>query len=119
MAHQEVPNHSAEAFGVRTDPLGGDRRDDDARIGHLTSVAAVSTDDAENFRTDCARELERANEMDADILLSIAAADAEYEHGVSGAQARDAEPFGEASLPPLVVDSRRQLADVVGWRVRF
>src|SRR5580658_9167776 len=117
MAHEKMPDHRAEPLGVRRHALCRDRGDDDASVGHLARVAAVATDDAEDFRPHFAREVDRANEVYADVLFTIPAADAEDEHPVAGAQARDAEPLGEARIPTLVVHPRRELAHVVGRRV--
>ena len=72
---------------------------------------------AEDLRADLARELERADEVHADVLLPVAAADAEDEDAVLLAQPRALEPLGEAGVPPLVVHPRGELGDVVGRRV--
>src|SRR5262249_23318992 len=48
-----------------------------------------------------------------------AAPDGEYEHAVLAAQVAAFEPFDEHGFPALIVGSRRQLRDVVGWRIGF
>ena len=68
----------------------GDGRNDDARVGDLLRVAAVAADDAEHFGPDLACQLERAHEVHADVLLAVAAADAEDENTVARPQARAA-----------------------------
>ncbi len=50
-------------------------------------VTAVAPDDAEHLGADFARELERPHEVHADVLLAVAAADAEDEDAVARAQA--------------------------------
>src|SRR5580698_5152626 len=119
MAHQKVPNHSAEALGVWRHALGSHGGNDDACIGHLAGVSAVTTDDAEDLRAHFTREIERANEIHADIFFAIPTANAEDENPIARSQAGDAEPFREASLPTFVVHPCRQLAHVVGRRIRF
>ena len=58
VADEQVPDDGREALGVRRHPLGGDRRDEDARVGRLLREAAVAPDDAVHLGADLARELE-------------------------------------------------------------
>src|SRR5579884_3298691 len=82
VADEQVPHDRAEPFGVRRHPLGRDRRDEDARVGDLLRRPAVAPDDAEHLGPHLARELERAHEVDAHVLLAVAPAHAEDEDAV-------------------------------------
>ena len=55
MGDEEVADDGREAFGVRCDVLGHERRDHHARIGRLLRVATVTSDDREDARADASR----------------------------------------------------------------
>jgi len=97
---------SACTVGMSTQASAGDLR-----------RAAVLADDAVDLGADRLGELEREHEVHRDVLLAVAAAHGEDEDGVARREARDLEPLGEARVPALVVDARRELGDVVRGRV--
>src|SRR5260370_30804106 len=114
MAHEKVPHDGAKAFGMGSRPFRSYRRDHDACVRDLLRIAPVAPDDAEYLRLHLARKLERANEIDPDILLPIAPAHAKDNHPVASAHAPHAQPFQEARFPSLVLYTRGKLAHIVG-----
>ena len=87
MGHQEVPEHGAEALGVRGDVVEEERRDDDARLGELGGRTAVATDDPVDPRSAGARQLEGADDVGGDVLCGVATTHGEHEQGVVLAEA--------------------------------
>jgi hypothetical protein len=71
---------------MRRDPLGGDGGDDDASVGNLFRIAAVAADDAIDISPDLFGQFERANEVNRDVFLTIAAAYGENEERVPASQ---------------------------------
>ena len=78
--------------------------------------SALPTTPQTNAPTDRASST-AAHDVDRDLRRARAAADAEHEQRVTGAQARAAQPGVEHGLEALVVGARRQLGDVVHRRV--
>src|SRR3954449_10309094 len=49
MAHEQMPDHGLECFGVRCHRIGIDGRDNAYRIAHLGGISAVASDYSEDF----------------------------------------------------------------------
>ena len=114
---QQVPDDRLKRLGMRSDVVGVDCRDDDARRCHFRRVAAVLAHDTDHGRPYFASVVERAHEVRTDVLLEIPAADREDEEQVSGCQSAHSQPFDEDRRPALIVGPCRQLRDVVGRSV--
>jgi len=81
-------------------------RDHDHDIAHLRGVAVGPADDAKNSGAPLASHIDRADQVDADLTVGIAAADRKDQQGVVGAEPADLEPAGEDRLPALVIGTR-------------
>ena len=84
MRDQQVPDDGLERFGMRRDRFRVHRRNDAASVRRLRRVAAIAPDDARDLRADGLGIFDRLNEVGADVLLQIAAADREDEQCVLG-----------------------------------
>ena len=62
----------------------------DAGVGHRPGGASIPADDAEDAGAHLARELERAHQIHAHVLLAVPPAHREHQHAVALAQARPA-----------------------------
>lgn len=104
MRDQQVPDHGLEGLGMRRHVVRIDRRYDDDHVADLRRVASVTADHPEDARADFLRELQRTNQIGADILLDIAAADREDEDRAVRIEPADCEPLAEDDVPasPLV-----------------
>jgi hypothetical protein len=114
-----MPHYGLECFRVWRDVGRVDGRNDDADVSNFGRVAAVSADDAQDFRPHSFCVLQSSHQIGADISCAIAATDRKDEHEIVRAQAADAQPGLEHGCPAFVVGSRRQFRDVVRWRVGF
>ena len=83
-----------------------DRRNDYHRITHLLGVSSLSTHDAVDFQTSPFHLLERTDEIDADVLLDITAADGKHEDRIAVVCPAYLEPIGEDGFPPLIIGTR-------------
>src|SRR5205085_11760448 len=101
MRDEAVPYHRLEGLGVGRDAARVDRRHDDHAVADLLRVAAVAAHHAEDLHAALLRFLEPGDDVGADILLQVAAADREDEHRVVRAAAAGADPGGEDRLPAL------------------
>ncbi len=119
MAHQQMPQHGAQPFGMRRNAIGRERGNDDALFGDLARESAIAPHDAENMRAGFGRRFQRADDVDRYVLLAAAAAHGEDQHAVARADARTLQPGGEAGVPTFVVGAGGELGDVVGGRVGF
>src|SRR5262249_54069958 len=77
-------------------------------------VAAVTPDDADDRRAALARQLQRRDQVRADVLRDVPAPDREYEHTILRPQPTAAQPLDEHARPPVVVGAGGELGDVVG-----
>lgn len=114
-----MPNDCLKRLGVRRHVLGIDGRHDDCGVRDRRSEAAVAADHGNDFAADALGVLESQDEIRAHVLLQITAADREDHDGILRVQPAHFEPLRKDRGPSFVVRSRRQLADVVGRRVRF
>ena len=77
-----MPDDGLERFGMRRDRFRVHRRNDAAGVRRLRRIASIAPDDAGDLRADALRIFDRLNEIGADVLLQVAAADREDEQGV-------------------------------------
>src|ERR1700685_4521368 len=116
---EQVPDDGLEGFGMRSDVGGIDGGDEDAGVGDGGGVASVAADDADDFCADGFGVLERGDEIGADVLFEIAAADGEDQEQVVGAEAAGAQPAVEDRGPAFIVGSGGEVRDVGGGGVGF
>ena len=83
-----MPDHGLEGFRVRRDVRGVDGGDEDAGVGDGCGVASVAANDADDFRAHGFRILEGGDEVGADVLFEVAAADGEDQEQVVRARRR-------------------------------
>src|SRR5439155_23960367 len=95
------------------------RRHHHACVRHLTGIAAVATDHADDFCAGGFGKLQRFHDIRRDVLFGIAAADRKYQHGVVVANAAAAQPVGECTGPAIIVDAGGELGHIVGRRIGF
>src|SRR4029450_131447 len=72
MRDEQVPEHRAQALGVRRDALRVERRDHHTRVGGLPGVATVPPDDPVDACAHLLPVLEREHEVVGDSLLAVA-----------------------------------------------
>jgi len=87
---------------------------DDAHVGDFGGVAAIPTDNAQDFRADGFCILQGSHQIRADIFFEIATTDGEHEYEIVRAQATHAKPSLEHSCPTFIVGSRREFRHIVG-----
>src|SRR5579871_2253065 len=117
MSHQQVPEHGLEGLGMRSDVLGVDHGDQDGGVGGAAGMAAVAADDSGDMRALGLGVLDGADQVGADLLFEVAAADGENEQRIGGAQPADPQPGFEDAGPAFVIGAGGQFGDVVGGRV--
>src|SRR5580704_9458991 len=119
MRDEAMPNDGLESLGVRRHARIFDRRDHDNNVAGLLGIAAVTAHNAEYFEAPRLALLDRADDVGADVLFQIAAANRKNEDSILGIGAADLEPFGKYRRPAFVVGPRRELRDIVGRRIGF
>ena len=87
MRDQQVPNDGLERFRMRRDRFRVHRRNDAAGVRRLRRIASIASDDARDLRADALGIFDRLNEIGADVLLQVAAANREDEESVLRLQA--------------------------------
>ncbi len=117
MRYKEMPENSLEGLRVRSHVFRIDRWDDYARVGDLSRIASIASDNSDDGGPGLLRVLQRENEIRAHITLQASAANGENEHTIVGIQAATLQPGGENRVPTLVVCSRGQFGDVVCGRI--
>ena len=75
VTHQQVPEHGAEALGVRCSALRVEGRDHDAGVGDLGSVPTVASNDSEDCSSHLLRILESSDQIDRDVGLLVPTTD--------------------------------------------
>ena len=75
MADEAMPDHGLEGLRQGGDPTRIDRWNQDDHIAVPGSIAAVATHDPEHFRRTGLGEIDRLDDIRADIALGIAATD--------------------------------------------
>ena len=119
MRHEEMPDHGLKRLGMWRDMIGIDGGDDDAGGGLPGCKTAITTHDSDNGRTHLPGELDRRDEIRADILFQIAATDGKNHQRVLCIETTALEPFGKNGGPALVVGPGGQLGDIVGRRINL
>src|SRR5262249_31801701 len=117
MGHEEMPQDGLNPFGLRSDVLGRRRGNADAHICLLLEGALGAPDDADDRGAALTGQLDRPHQADADATLAVTTADREHEQAVVGTQVGRTEPVRVRMVPPVVVDTRGQLGDVVRYAV--
>ena len=90
-----MPNDCLEGFGVRCNVGWIHRRNQHASVGNGRSVTAVAAYDSNNSCSHRLRIFQRGNQVRADVLLNIPAANGENQQQIVGAQATGAQPAVE------------------------
>jgi hypothetical protein len=119
MADQAVPDHSLEGLRQRCDPIWIDLGNHDDHVAMPGGMAAVPAHDAEHFGRPRLGQIDRLDDVGADIALGIAAADRVDQDGVLVVEAADLEPRRKDRVPALVIGARGELRDVVYRAVGF
>ncbi len=119
MRYQEVPHDCLEGLTVGRDVVCVHGRNHHARVGDLCRVSAIAPDDAHDAGPDLSGEIDREDEVHADVFLAAAPANRQHEQHVLGLQPASLQPVHEDALPPFVVGPGGQLRDVVHRRVRL
>jgi len=107
--HQQMPHYGLECFRVRRNVSRVDRWNNDADIRNFGGVAAIASNDPQNFRANSFRILQGGYQVGADIFFEIAAADRKDEHQIIGTQAADPKPGFEHTCPTFIIGSRCKL----------
>ena len=87
-----MPHYGLERFGMRRDMDRVDGWNDHACVGRAGGMAAVPAYDAENGSARRAGEFKRRDQIGADVLFQIAAADGEDKYCIALARPADLEP---------------------------
>ncbi|CAB4699644.1 unannotated protein [freshwater metagenome] len=82
MRNKAMPDDRMESFRVRRDARGINGRNDHDTIANLLGVAAVPADHAEDLHAPGLGFLQPGDDVDADVLFEVAAADRKHEHRV-------------------------------------
>ena len=114
-----MPGGRMKGFRVGSDALFVHGRNDEDGIAHLLRVAAVTTDHSVNFQSLAFRFVDCADQVDADVVGGVPAADRKDKDGVMIAGATDAQPGGKDSLPAFVIRTGRQFRHVIDRGVRL
>ncbi len=119
MRYEAMPNDGLEGFCQRREPLGIDHRDDDHQVPAPRRMTTVAADDAKYAGSALLGEIDRFDNIRADVALAVAAADREHENGVLRADSADLQPPGEDRFPTLIISARGQFGNVVGGAIGF
>ncbi len=77
-----MPYDSLESLGVGRHQIRINHGDFDDRVSDLAGIPTIRADDAENLGAHRFCHVERADQINADVLFDVAAPDGEYKHGV-------------------------------------
>ena len=113
MRNEQVPHDRLESLRVRRHVIRVHRGDNHARRRFFRGVAAVAAHDADDGRPGGLRHLNGADQIWADVLLQIAAADRENEQAVLARDAAALEPFAEDRRPAFIVGAGGEFRDIV------
>src|SRR3954452_6449040 len=75
MAHEQMPDHGLERFGMRRHCIRIDGRDNADRVAHLGGIPAVASDHAKHLGAHRLGVLERAHKIGADVLFETPTTD--------------------------------------------
>src|SRR3954447_1597647 len=75
MAHEQMPDHGLERFGMRRHRVGIDGRDNADGVAHLGGIPAVASDHAKHLGSHRLGVLERAHKIGADVLFETPTTD--------------------------------------------
>src|SRR5258708_1159741 len=114
-----MPQHGAQALGMRCPPLGCHGWDNHASCGDFARESSVAAYDSENLRARLDSRLECADDVDGDVLLPVPAANRKHQHAVARIDPRSFQPCREAGLPAFVISARREFRYVVSGSVCF
>src|SRR5271165_7126804 len=117
MADETVPDYRLHSLRQRGHPFRVDRRDHNDHIAMARGMSAGAADNAENLGASLLGEIDGAHQVDADVALSITAANRKDQQRIISAESADLEPAGKHSVPPLVIGARGQLGDIVDGRI--
>lgn len=112
-------HHRLKSLRVWRDRVGGNRGNDQARVGQLRGGPSIPSHNTQDPRARFSRHVKRGNQIGADAMLPVPPAHREDEHTVAFVEPAAAEPVRVAGVPAIVVDSRRQLGRIVRGRVAF
>src|SRR5215510_1934601 len=112
-----MPDHSLERFGVRRDPFGLNRRNDDADIRDTSCISAITADDSENRGSNAPGVIEGAHDVGTDIVLKASSADGKHENRISCLKPAYFEPRRKHCRPAFIVGTGREFRDIVRWSI--
>src|SRR6185312_4628712 len=112
-----MPDYRLKCLSVRRDGTGVDSRNNDGVVRDPGGVTAVSADDPENLGTNRFGIVQSFNQVRADVLRDVAAADRHDENRIALRQAAGLEPLAEYRVPAFVIGTRRQLRHVINWSI--
>ena len=112
-----MPDNGVECLGMRRYARIIDGWNHDHGISNLFGVAAIATDNAEYASAVRFGFLQCRNNIGADVLLHVAAADREHKDRVLAVNAAYFQPFGKDRVPAFVVGARGSLGNVIGWGI--
>src|SRR6185295_16131402 len=115
--YQQVPDNSLKSFGMRSDPVRMDNRDEYAGIGQLGCIAAVAANNADDARARRFRIIERGDDIGADVPFKASTSDRKHQNGIAGAEPADLQPIGKYGGPAIVIDPGGQFGNIVGWSI--
>lgn len=83
MANEQMPNYRLKGFRVWSHRLGINRRHNGYGVAHFRSIAPIAADDTEHLRSNLFCILQCTNQINADILFEVAAADRKDEERIA------------------------------------
>jgi hypothetical protein len=113
MADQAVPEHGLEGLGQGRDPARVDLGDEDDHI------AVLGAHDPEYFCRARLGQIDRVDDVGADLALGIAAADGVDQDRVLIPELTGVEPCGKDRVPSLVIGAGGEFGDVIDGAVDF
>src|SRR6516165_10457001 len=108
-----------DGLGQGGDPVRIDLGDQDDHVAVLGGISAVPAYDPEHLCRTRLGEIDRLDDVGADVALGVAAADRIDQNCILVAEMTGVEPCCKDRIPPLVIGACGELRDVVNRAVGF
>ena len=99
---------------MRRHIVGIHDRDENAGVGNFCCVTAVAGDNPDNFCFPLFCEIKRMHDVHAHLFLHVSATNREHHDGIPRSNMVALEPAREYAVPPVVINARGKLGDIVG-----
>src|SRR5882762_6143195 len=113
MGNYKVPDHRLEGLGVGSH--GGRIRNtnQEAGIFNLSCESSIAADHASDCGSYLAAVLQSTHQVHTHVAISIAPTHGKDYHHIGWRETATPKPVGIGGIPSLIVDSRRQLRNVI------